>query len=189
MASRLPPARLRADDPLPPEDHLPAPGGDTVASLYRTHGSSLTKLLRRQMSSERAPDLLHHVFARFLGLAPEKRAAIKSPEAYLTRSACNAVRDQRRQSHRQAADRHVPEEEACLTAPCQVAALEARDMLNRIEAAIQKLKPITREIFLAHRLDGYTYAEIADWTGLSVKSIEKHMSRAIAHIDRTLSRR
>jgi RNA polymerase sigma-70 factor (ECF subfamily) len=51
------------------------------------------------------------------------------------------------------------------------------------------LKPITRQIFLAHRVDGYSYGEIAERTGLSVKGVEKHMSRAIAHIDRAFAQR
>ena len=38
--------------------------------------------------------------------------------------------------------------------------------------------------FLAHRIDGYGYAEIAHRTGLSIKTVEKHMSRAIAALDR-----
>ena len=70
----------------------------------------------------------------------------------------------------------------------QVAVLESRDTLRRLEAAISKLKPKTREIFLAHRLDGLSYAEIAELTGLSVKGVEKQMSKAIAKIDRLLDR-
>jgi RNA polymerase sigma-70 factor (ECF subfamily) len=49
-----------------------------------------------------------------------------------------------------------------------------------------RLRPLTREIFMAHRLDGYTYREIAARTGLSVKRVEKHMSRAIAQLDEIL---
>jgi RNA polymerase sigma-70 factor (ECF subfamily) len=41
---------------------------------------------------------------------------------------------------------------------------------------------------LAHRIDGFTYAEIAERTGLSVKGVEKQMSKAIAKIDRLLDR-
>ena len=70
----------------------------------------------------------------------------------------------------------------------QVAALESRDTLRRLEEAIGKLKPKTREIFLAHRIHGFTYAEIADQTGLSIKGVEKQMSKAIAKIDRLLDR-
>lgn len=182
-------AAARRDDPLVVAGQDPAAGDDMVAGLYRTHRASLTRFIRRQVSSERAPDLLHNLFARFLGLAPDQRAAIMSTEAYLKRAARNLVRDDHKASQRHAAGLHISDEHVVLTAPCQIAALEARDMLNRIEQTIQKLKPITREIFLAHRLDGYSYAEIAQRTGLSVKGVEKHMSRAIAHIDRSLSPR
>lgn len=189
MAASHRDAAARSDDPLAVEDQLRAPDGDAVAGLYRAHSASLTRFLRRQGSGDRASDLLHQLFARFLGLAPGKRAAIVSPEAYLKHSVRNIVRDARKASQRQSANLHVSDDDVTLTAPCQIAALEARDMLNRIEHTIEKLKPITREIFLAHRLDGYSYAEIAERTGLSVKGVEKHMSRAIAHIDRTLSPR
>jgi RNA polymerase sigma-70 factor (ECF subfamily) len=50
------------------------------------------------------------------------------------------------------------------------------------------MKPKTREIFLAHRIHGFTYAQIAERTGLSVKGVEKQMSKAIAKIDRLLDR-
>ena len=61
-------------------------------------------------------------------------------------------------------------------------------MLRRMEAAMLKLRPITREIFMAHRLDGLSYAEIADRTGLSVKGVEKHMGKAIAQVTRARRR-
>jgi RNA polymerase sigma-70 factor (ECF subfamily) len=48
------------------------------------------------------------------------------------------------------------------------------------------LKPLTREIFLACRLDGYSYAEIAQRTGLSVRGVEKQMSRAIKKLGQHL---
>ena len=48
--------------------------------------------------------------------------------------------------------------------------LELRDTLRRLEHAVSKLKPRTREIFLAHRIHGFTYAEIAERTGLSIRA-------------------
>jgi RNA polymerase sigma-70 factor (ECF subfamily) len=64
--------------------------------------------------------------------------------------------------------------------------LEARDMLRRLEGAVAKLPLRTREIFLAHRLDGLTYTEIAARTGLSVKGVEKQMSKAIHQVRRVM---
>lgn len=41
---------------------------------------------------------------------------------------------------------------------------------------------MTRNVFLARRLDGYSYVEIAERTGLSVRAVEKQMSRAIQQL-------
>lgn len=53
---------------------------------------------------------------------------------------------------------------------------------------MRRLKPRTREIFLAKRLDGMNYAEIARRTGLSVRRLEWHVAKALATIDRELHR-
>jgi DNA-directed RNA polymerase specialized sigma24 family protein len=66
--------------------------------------------------------------------------------------------------------------------------LEARQLLQRHEAAVLKLKPKTREIYLRHRLEGQSYAEIAAAFGIGVSAVEKHMMNAIAQVDRTLGR-
>jgi RNA polymerase sigma-70 factor (ECF subfamily) len=58
--------------------------------------------------------------------------------------------------------------------------------LNRIEQAMLTLPPKTREIFIAHRVHGLSYQQIADRTGLSVRRVERHIARALYGIDRTL---
>ena len=65
-----------------------------------------------------------------------------------------------------------------------VALLEARDMLRRIEAAIGELPDRTREIFMAHRFEDLTYPEIARSMGISVKTVEKHISLALRELHR-----
>ena len=72
--------------------------------------------------------------------------------------------------------------------PGPAAVLEASEMLRVYEAALAKLKPKTRAIFLLHRREGLTYAQIAVEAGLSVSGVEKQMMKAIAHIDRELGR-
>lgn len=58
---------------------------------------------------------------------------------------------------------------------------------EKLEAAFAKLPPFTRSVFLAHRLDDLSYAEIATITGVSVRRIEREMARAIVAIDRAFS--
>jgi RNA polymerase sigma-70 factor (ECF subfamily) len=56
------------------------------------------------------------------------------------------------------------------------------DLLRRLEDAVASMPRKQREIFLAHRLDDMSYAEIARRTGLSVKEVERQMARAIAKL-------
>jgi RNA polymerase sigma-70 factor (ECF subfamily) len=52
-------------------------------------------------------------------------------------------------------------------------------LLRRLEEAVASMPRRQREIFLAYRVDGLTYGEIASRTGLSVRQVERQMARAI----------
>ena len=181
-------ARVAQGDPLPPEDRLSVsevvPSLDT---LYRERAPRLLRYFTRRASIDEAPDLAQETFARLARVAPD--VAVNRPEAYIVRIARNLLHDRAKARRRHSSDQHFSIEDVELLAPDQLRALEARDMLNRIEVAMLSLPMRVREVFLAHRLDGFSYGEIAVRTGLSVKTIEKDMSRAIAHLDRVLSRR
>ena len=51
---------------------------------------------------------------------------------------------------------------------------------------MQSMPRITREIFMAHRLDNYSYAHITKVTGLSVRQVERQMAKAIYQLCRHL---
>jgi len=51
--------------------------------------------------------------------------------------------------------------------------------LARMEAALLTLPRLAREVFLAHRIDDLSYAEISDITGLSVRRVEREIANAI----------
>lgn len=159
-----------------------------VQELYREHSPSLVRQLTRKTGCrELARDLVNETFVRLLRMAPPKLARIEQPEAFLRQVSANLLRDWSRAKLARERSKPAldPGSEAQLN---QVAVLESRDTLRRLEHAMSRLRPKTREIFLAHRIYGFTYAEIADRTGLSVKGVEKQMSKAIAKIDRLLDR-
>lgn len=58
------------------------------------------------------------------------------------------------------------------------------DELARMERALLSLPRMTREIFLAHRLDGYSYDHIAEVTGLSQRQVARRMRTAIRRLGR-----
>lgn len=174
--------------PLPPEGRGTEEAWQSdLGALYRARAHHLIgHFASGPADRETARDIVHEAFAKLAALSFARRLAVLRLDAYLYRMCVNLLRDrgralQTRELHREHAMRagsaHNP-----------LAELEHRDSLRRLEAAMLRLNPKTREIFLAKRLDGMTYAEIAARTGLSVKGVEKHMSKAIAAVDRAMQR-
>ena len=174
-------------DRLSPMVGLPTEAGTQIRELYREHSPALVRhLARRTGCSELARELANEAFLRIIRMAPAKLRSIEQPQAYLWSISTNLLRDWGRG---QALDERSRQPDPCSDAMIdQVAVLETRDTLRRLEQAIGKLKPKTREIFLAQRIEGLSYAEIGERTGLSIKGVEKQMSKAIAKIDRILDR-
>lgn len=179
--------RLAEDDPLPPEDRVVRPSMG-LDDLYRVHGPRLLRYFARRADRQDASDLVHESFLRFASSEACRERTVECPEAYLNQIATNLLRDRAKSAVQRSLAHHVPAEDVPLAGTDLVAALEARDKLNRLQTALTRLKPKTRDIFLAHRLDGLSYKQIAERSGLSVKGVEWHMTKAIDHLDRALRR-
>jgi RNA polymerase sigma-70 factor (ECF subfamily) len=192
---RSEPGAEPADQSLEPDHAGPIDPRETsgaeesLSSLYRSQVPRLLRYFSRRLQCpEEARDLVQEAFTRMLSLGAGRRSALEKPEAYLSQIAHNLLKDHARSTSRRPIHLHVVADEAALPAADQEKLLETRDMLRRLERAMLNLKPKTREIFMAHRLDGLSYAEIAERTGLSIKGVEKQMSKAIAEVTRMLSR-
>ncbi|EJL37548.1 RNA polymerase sigma factor, sigma-70 family [Caulobacter sp. AP07] len=178
-------------DPYPPQDsrsEAPSRRLAQVEALFRSHGPWLARVLARRTDREEAKDLVQEAFLRLTRAAEHQ--ALDNPEAYLKRIAWNLLRDRAKNATGRIERAHAPLQPDLHAAndsdPHQ--ALVERQTLARYEAAVMRLKPKTREIFLLHRLDGLTYAQIARDLGMSVSGVEKQMIKAIAHLDRALSK-
>lgn len=176
------------DDARPPGGSWGAAAGAVVEDLYRSERPGLLRFVTRCAPGGSAEDIVQQVFARLAAKTPAEAASITAPGAYLRAAARNLVRDESRAALRSGQSLHISADVAELSDGDPVAVLEARDRLMRIEDAVNRLRPLTRQIFLACRLDGYSYAEIAEQTGLSVRGVEKQMSRAIKQLGRHLRR-
>lgn len=155
--------------------------------LYRSEAPRLRRRLARSVSPDRASDLVQSAFLRLLGLGDDRVARVDRPQAYLNRIADNLVNDEAKFAVRRSEHLHVDIAENDVAAADTLAALEARDLLRRVEAAIALLPDRTREIFMAHRFEDLTYGAIADSMGVSVKTVEKHLSVALRELHRLLS--
>ncbi|MEA3478602.1 MAG: sigma-70 family RNA polymerase sigma factor, partial [Bacteroidota bacterium] len=57
-----------------------------------------------------------------------------------------------------------------------------KELKEKIDAAINELPEKCREVFLLNRHDHLKYREIADRLGISVKTVETQMSKALQHL-------
>jgi RNA polymerase sigma-70 factor (ECF subfamily) len=169
---------LADDDGTPPAD---------IARLYRSEAPKLLRLFGQRLGQREAADLVQESFLRLVrrSQAPEP---IASPSGYLKRIALNLIRNPGEIAARRQQEQLSEFDDACHAGHDPVAGLEARDLLERLNLCVAKLKPKTRTIFLAHRVEGLSYAQIAERTGLSVKGVEKQMSKALVELDRMIHR-
>ncbi len=62
------------------------------------------------------------------------------------------------------------------------AAIDARRALKRVMKAVGGLPPQCRRVFLMHKIDGLSYAEVAEKLGISRSAVEKHMIAALKRL-------
>lgn len=65
--------------------------------------------------------------------------------------------------------------------------IDLKQLSAQIETAVNGLPLQMRKVFILCRYDGLKYAQIAATLGLSVKTVEAHMSKAMARIKSKLS--
>ncbi len=60
--------------------------------------------------------------------------------------------------------------------------LEAADLLELYEKAVDAMPLKTRRVFLMHRVDELSYREIHEQLGISIATVEYHMMKALGQI-------
>lgn len=69
------------------------------------------------------------------------------------------------------------------------AGLQARDELRRLRAVIDALPEQCRRVFVARRVHDWSTGEIAENMGLSVSTVEKHLTKAVLRVMRAVQDR
>ncbi len=145
-----------------------------LSQVYREHYRSLVRFLYRRIGDQaRAEDLAQEAFVRAIEHQPSQ------PRAWLFTVAANLARDEgRRESVRR---KHLTlikaEAEARPPEPPPDQALERREAVRRVQAALALLAERDREALLLCE-EGFSYDEIAEVLGLSRGSVGTTLARA-----------
>ncbi|MEO6280896.1 sigma-70 family RNA polymerase sigma factor [Roseateles sp.] len=137
-------------------------------------------LMRRGRSAPDADDLVQEAWVRLA--CYEQEQAVQQPEAFLMRTALNLSVDAHRTKVAHGEEVLVDDVVLLDLAPGTEAIVLAKERTARLSVCLGRLNAKTRNIFLAHRVDGMTYQEIARQHCLTVSTVEKHIARATVHI-------
>jgi RNA polymerase sigma factor (sigma-70 family) len=154
----------------------------STAAVVRSHHQSVLKFLRRRGATpEDALDIAQETYVRFLRY--EGATGIESPTAMLFRIAANLAADHGRAAALRRRIRSFEADdcdaEIASEHPSAERELAAEQIVTVLRLAIAALSPRCRSVFLLSRVDGLTYSEIASKCGISVKTVEKHVSHAL----------
>ncbi len=150
------------------------------ATLAQCRPELLRYLRSRVQNEEDAADIAQDAFTRLLQYRDDPQ--VEDLRLMLFRIANNLLTDFYRRNQRHHADAHVALDDAGpLTAGDrpQLERVADEQALQRLKHAITRLPPKCRVVFILSRFHGLTHGQIARKLGISVKMVEKHITRAL----------
>ncbi len=174
-------ANLRKDD-------------DPLVAAYLARRANLVRFFAARVGRGAAEDLAQELYFKVAGRPDGVHA--ENAAALLYRIATNLMLDRTRGDRRTAARDDAWRRSAHATLGGQDVADEApadeavasRQRLRQLVSAVAELPPQMQRAFRLHKLEGLSHAETARVMGLSVKSVEKHISAAVKALTARLTR-
>lgn len=163
---------------------LPWHGNPMTINWQAAFSKVRAALMRQGRSRQDADDLVQEAY---LKLATEaRRQSVLKPEAFLMRAALNLSLDAHRVSRNHGEQVLLDDAVLISTTPSTEDTVLARERTARLSECLSKLDPKTLRIFLAHRIEGMSYVEIARANGVSVSAVEKHIAKAALVLTRSM---
>lgn len=167
-------------------EFAPIAAGDRAAfeALFRLHYRPLCAFAVQYVKdTDKAEDLVQDLFFR-LWLDRAKLAITTSLKAYLFASVRNRCLNEVKSAGRvrvlnEEADEHAMDEERSED--------EHTERIARVQAAIELLPEERRKVFKLSRYEGLKYHEIAARLGISVKTVENQMGKALKSLREELA--
>ncbi len=169
---------------------------EITATVVRERTRLVNFIRRRIRDQDDAEDILQDVFHEFVQ-AYRLPAPIEQASAWLFRAARNRIVDRFRKKKEQPLAEltegdHEGDEEAHrdlrldLALPAHDAgpeALYARSvLLKALQEALDELPPNQREIFIAHELEGQSFKDLAEQSGVPLNTLLARKRYAVLHL-------
>lgn len=165
-----------------------------ISEVIHRERRRLFHFIRKRVDNEGdAEDILQDVFYELIE-AYRLMKPVEHASAWLYRVARNRIIDRFRKRRPEAEVPFSASEEEPLrledllpSPDAGPEALFARSvLLEELEAALEELPEEQREVFIAHEMDGRSFKQIAEETGLSINTVLSRKHYAILHLRRRL---
>lgn len=159
---------------------------DQVAVLFQDHREAIIGFLMHRVSCpDVAQDLSQETYLRLM-----RKPALPHADnlvGYLYRTAERLAIDFLRYDKRMSANRAPLDEHLECRRPEPEAAIILRQQCERLLDAIASLPVQCRHVLLLRKIDELSYAEIAGRLGISEKTVQRHLVKAMLHCQRRLN--
>ena len=166
------------------EDVLSGGVNERIAEIVRREQGRLRNFVRRRVADEGdAEDILQDVFYELVE-AYRMLKPVEHAGAWLFQVARNRIIDLfRKKRPVSIEDENLSIEEMLPSADGGPEAEYARTVLwEEIEAALEELPENQREVFIANEIDGRSFKELSEETGVSVNTLLSRKRYAVLHL-------
>ena len=170
----------------------------TVEQAFVKQKNTLFNFIRRFVpSKEDAEDILQDVFYQFISYANIE--LIEKLDSWLFKVAKNKIIDKSRKKRTESFTEQIQEgfeeeevfsiEDFLPSMGLTPEDLFLRDEFNeKFEAAVNELPPEQRDVFLMTEIDGYSFREISELTGLTVNTLLSRKHYAVKQLKKKLNK-
>lgn len=152
---------------------------DRLTRSFMEARDDLLRFLRRRGRQKAAEDIVQTVWLRLRERGDAQ--SWEEPRAVLFTTAANLGTDIHRRETvaERALSREAASADAIDPGLDPEAHADAVGQLERLAAALEQLPEQCRQAFLLNRLEGLTHARIATQLGVSTKTVQRHIERAL----------
>jgi RNA polymerase sigma-70 factor (ECF subfamily) len=162
-----------------------------LVELYREHRDQLLRVLNRKLRNmDDAEEVLQETFIQYQKAA--RSTDIDNPKAFLFRISSNLAVDLIRHRSSQRAreekwtktyvDETDMDREGEPGQSAQDRQLAAKGDVERVISLLDGLSPKVRRVFVMHKFQEMSHAEVAQTLGIAKSTVEKHMIKALRHL-------